>query len=206
MADLDLDDLYDEFMSRPMSITPAKLRSKINKLLSSTDIKIGEFQKMIGVNANSYGKFMHGKYKDPWSATQNGTYSGAAFFFYKEEKLGKHALGKTRARGAGGSAGTSPATGATGSKTKSVTGGGKPQLPDVSATQLEDDLTWLTPGEVRKALQDLQRSHDTSVAGLARAAGVPCTSLPTEPLETLPRFALATFAPMHANARARDYT
>mmetsp|Transcript_20967 Transcript_20967/g.67644 ORF Transcript_20967/g.67644 Transcript_20967/m.67644 type:complete len:232 (-) Transcript_20967:176-871(-) len=69
----------------------------INKLLESTDIKIGEFQKMIGVNANSWGKFMHGKYKDPWSATQNGTYFAAAYFFYRERKLGKHALGKTAA-------------------------------------------------------------------------------------------------------------
>ena len=90
-ADLDLDDLEIDFMDRGISITPARLRSKIMKLLSSTDIKIGEFQKMIGVNANSYGKFMHGKYKDPWSATMNGTYRAAAFFFFKEERLGKAA-------------------------------------------------------------------------------------------------------------------
>ena len=40
-------------------ITPARLRAQINKLLENTDIKIGEFQRIIGVNANSWGKFMH---------------------------------------------------------------------------------------------------------------------------------------------------
>ena len=52
----------------------------------------------------------------------------------------------------------------------------KPALPDVSGTRLEDNFTWLTPSEVRKALQDLQLSHATTVAGLARAAGVPYQS------------------------------
>ena len=42
----------------------------------------------------------------------------------------------------------------------------------MSRTALENGYTWLTPGEVRKGLQDLVLSHDTSVAGLARAAGV----------------------------------
>lgn len=186
---MDMEDLWDDFTSRPISITPARLRAKINKLLTSTDIKIGEFQKMLGVNANSYGKFMqtgtNSKYKDPWSATQNGTYSAAAFFFFKEERLGKKAIGKLRARGSGtagtpaksGSASsllspTGPSTGVT-AKTKSAT---KPELPDVTNTRLESEHTWLTPSEVRKALQDLQMSHSTSVAGLARAAGVPYQS------------------------------
>ena len=82
---------YEDFMAQPLTITPARLRSKITKLLASTDIKITEFQKMIGVNANSYGKFTqtgtNSKYKDPWSATQNGTYVAAAFFFFKEDKV-----------------------------------------------------------------------------------------------------------------------
>ena len=182
------DDLYDDFARQPLTITPARLRSKITKLLASTDIKIGEFQKMLGVNANSYGKFMqtgtNSKYKDPWSATQNGTYVAAAFFFFKEERLGKRALGKTRARNAGtpakavGSSSCgilSPAVETdVGSKLKSAAA--KPALPDVSGTRLEDNFTWLTPSEVRKALQDLQLSHATTVAGLARAAGVPYQS------------------------------
>ena len=178
---------YEDFMAQPLTITPARLRSKITKLLASTDIKITEFQKMIGVNANSYGKFMqtgtNSKYKDPWSATQNGTYHAAAFFFYKEERLGKHALGKTRARASAAS--TTPARKGSGSgllspaiatDVGSKLKGAKPALPDVSSTQLESEHTWLTPSEVRKALQDLQLSFTTSVAGLARAAGVPYQS------------------------------
>ena len=188
---MDMEDAWDDFTSQPLTITPARLRAKINKLLTSTDIKIGEFQKMLGVNANSYGKFMqtgtNSKYKDPWSATQNGTYHAAAFFFFKEDRLGKKALGKLRARGASAGASGTPAksgdrssllspTVATSvaTKTKSAT---KTELPDVTNVRLESEHTWLTPSEVRKALQDLQMSHSTSVAGLARAAGVPYQSL-----------------------------
>ena len=73
-------DFYDDFQDEgvPRSLSPNKLRAQINKLLQDTTIKITEFQKIIGVNANSYGKFMNGKYKDQWSATQNGTYWAAA--------------------------------------------------------------------------------------------------------------------------------
>lgn len=187
---MDMEDAWDDFTSQPLTTTPARLRAKINKLLTSTDIKIGEFQKMLGVNANSYGKFMqtgtNSKYKDPWSATQNGTYHAAAFFFFKEDRLGKKALGKLRARGASAGASGTPAksgdrssllspTVATSvaTKTKSAT---KTELPDVTNFRLESEHTWLTPSEVRKALQDLQMSHSTSVAGLARAAGVPYQS------------------------------
>ena len=74
----DYHDFYDDFQEEGTRITPGRLRNQINKLLETTDIKIGEFQRMIGVNANSWGKFMHGKYKDPWSATQNGTFWAAA--------------------------------------------------------------------------------------------------------------------------------
>ena len=48
-----LADLYDDFIDEGVKITPARLRTKIVKLLAGTDIKIGEFQKLIGVNANS---------------------------------------------------------------------------------------------------------------------------------------------------------
>ena len=61
MADrpADYHDFYDDFQEEGTRITPARLRAQINKLLENTDIKIGEFQRIIGVNANSWGKFMH---------------------------------------------------------------------------------------------------------------------------------------------------
>lgn len=51
--------------------TPNQLRARIRKLLQQTDIKITEFQRMLGVNSNSYSKFMNGKYKNQWSAAEN---------------------------------------------------------------------------------------------------------------------------------------
>ena len=93
----DYSSFRDEFEATPLTVTPGRLRGQIRKLLETTDIKITELQRMLGVNANSYGKFMNGKYKDPWAATQNGTYHAAAYFFFREKMLGKNALGKTRA-------------------------------------------------------------------------------------------------------------
>jgi hypothetical protein len=44
----------------------------------------------LGVNSNSFGKFMNPKtYKDQWSAVQNGTYWAAARFLAKQNHLAK---------------------------------------------------------------------------------------------------------------------
>ena len=92
----DYHEFREEFEETCLTVSPNQLKAKIRKLLSSTDIKIGEFQRILGVNANSYLKFMNGKYKDQWNATLNGTYYSAAYFFFRESKLGK-LLGKIRA-------------------------------------------------------------------------------------------------------------
>ena len=160
-------DHQDEFQITPLTVTPGRLRGQIRKLLETTDIKITEFQRMIGVNANSYGKFMNGKYKDPWAATQNGTYASAAYFFFREKKLGARALGKLRAHGAaaaaasGGDGGGAPAK--------------KPALPSVDYVEI-DVTTWLTPGETRKEIRALLQAYNTSLAALARLADVPYQS------------------------------
>jgi hypothetical protein len=60
---------------------------------------------MLGVNSNSYNKFMNGKYKHQWSAAENQTYDAAARFFLREQKLGKQAVGKSRAKAKGEVAG-----------------------------------------------------------------------------------------------------
>ena len=122
-----------------------------------------------------------GKYKDPWSATQNGTFWAAAYFFYREAKLGKHAMGKTRAHGAGS---TGTATAAAGSSIAALTpaaasaslaAGKKPTLPDVS-TFSTDGTVFQTPAEVRKDLRNVLQKYDASVASLARAASMPYQS------------------------------
>lgn len=161
-------DFLDDFQEEGTRVTPGRLRGQINKLLQDTDIKITEFQKIIGVNANSYGKFMHGKYKDPWSATQNGTYWAAAYFFYREKRLGNRAMGKTRAYSAAATTPVGPAAGSA----KPVA---KTPLPDVSGVST-DGTTYQTPAEVRKELRAVLSKYDSSVAALARAADVPYQS------------------------------
>jgi len=113
---------------------------------------------------------MHGKYKDPWSATQNGTYFAAAYFFYRERKLGKHALGKTRAHKASASG-----AGAAAADTAASTSTKKLPLPDTAGVST-DGMTYLTPAEVRKELRAALQKYDASVATLARAASMPYQS------------------------------
>ena len=60
----DYNEFRDEFEVEGTSISPNRLRGLVNKLIASTDIKITEFQRIIGVNANSYGRFMTGKVRE----------------------------------------------------------------------------------------------------------------------------------------------
>jgi hypothetical protein len=65
--------------------TPNMIRAAIRKYISDNNINQTEFLRRIGVNSNSFGKFMTMKYKDEWSAVQNGTYWSAARFLAMEE-------------------------------------------------------------------------------------------------------------------------
>lgn len=58
--------------------SPNVIRSAIRKYLAEKGITQTEFLSRIGVNSNSYNRFMTQKYKDEWSATDNGTYWAAA--------------------------------------------------------------------------------------------------------------------------------
>jgi hypothetical protein len=49
-------------------------------------MKVTEFQKAIGVNSNSYGRFMG--YKGAYQGSDNGTYLAAFHFFRKREQKG----------------------------------------------------------------------------------------------------------------------
>ena len=94
-------DLYEEFEDDRDAhrLTPARVRSALNKVLQETDMKIGEFQRMLGVNANTWGKFMTNNYKDKtWGAAASGTYSAGLYFCYREKRLGSASVLKTRAR------------------------------------------------------------------------------------------------------------
>lgn len=62
-------------------ITPNQVRQDIRKYLDDSGSTQSKFLSDIGVNSNSYGKFMNGTYQDPWTACQNGTYEAACKFF-----------------------------------------------------------------------------------------------------------------------------
>jgi hypothetical protein len=93
----------------------------------------------------------------------------AAYFFFPEKKLGPNALGKTRSHV---KASTSAAS------VGAAVGSGSallPPIPDLSTTET-DGITFLTPGETRKALREALKKHGESVAILTRLAAVPYQS------------------------------
>lgn len=149
----DYHDLHDDWLddNSKKAPTPNTLRGQIRKFLAATGCKITAFQKIIGVNSNSYNKYMNGKYKDQWSATANSTYSSAAYFFWREKKLGKKALAKrwTAAQPT------------------------RPGLPDISTVTLESTDVYLTPKETRKELTSLCSSYACTQASIAKACGAP---------------------------------
>lgn len=62
-----------------------QIRGKIRKMLNDPNFKITHWLREIGVNSNSYGRFM--KLKGAWNGTQNSTYWAAIRYFRKQEKI-----------------------------------------------------------------------------------------------------------------------
>jgi len=145
---LDLYEQWEDDDTKKMP-TPNTLRGQIRKFLATTGCKITAFQKIIDVNGNSYNKYMNGKYKDQWSATANSTYRSAAYFFWREKKLGKKNLATQWSA-------SQPA---------------KTALPDVSDVQLGSNDIYLTPQEVRKELSSLMSTYACTQGSIAKAVG-----------------------------------
>lgn len=146
----DYHEFEDEFYGAKAP-SPNALRGQIRRFLQNTGMKVGEFQNIIGVAGAPYNRFMNGKYKNQWSATENQTYRAAAYFMFREKKLGKNSIGKRLKASA-------PA---------------KPPVPDLSAVSLEDSTVYLTPIEVRKGLQQVQKTYACNNKQLADALGAP---------------------------------
>jgi hypothetical protein len=187
----DLLDAYDDETRGVRATNPTTLRTKIRKFLAEFDVSVTSFQALLGVNSNSFGKFMAGHYKNKWRAMENGTYAAADYFFWREKKMKSQSVGATlRARDAGaGSSAISarsplastmnrhvgglpnsaviPARDSCGAANAKANSRGK--LPDVSDVEIDGE-TWLTPGEVRKEISDLNRRYKFSSVELARAA------------------------------------
>ena len=62
------------------------IRKRINAFLQTGEMKVTEFQRELGINSNSYGRFM--KLRGPWSGAENQTMSSAYLFFKKRDLCG----------------------------------------------------------------------------------------------------------------------
>ena len=159
-------------------LSPQALRGKIRTFLQKYNVTATSFQKVIGVNANTYGTFMTGKYKHASSAMGNGTYWNAGYFFWSDEQLNQQdsIIKKLKASA---SAAEKAGDGAAGKK---------PPLPDVSAIQLESDDVYLKPKEVRAEVSALKTKYKCTNADLAKAVWPEKAAATSQPGAPVGRF------------------
>eukprot|EP00928_Gymnodinium_smaydae_P047401 TRINITY_DN31633_c0_g1_i1.p1 TRINITY_DN31633_c0_g1~~TRINITY_DN31633_c0_g1_i1.p1 ORF type:complete len:286 (-),score=58.85 TRINITY_DN31633_c0_g1_i1:117-974(-) len=139
--------LYEEFRSAPLP-TPNTVKSRIRKLIADYGLKVKDIQALIGEGPGpAWNKFMNGKYKDQSWACSNDAFQKAAFFLYKEKRLGSK--GKIAAL-----------------KKKTS----KLALPDLSAIET-DGKTYLTPGECRKSVQAILKKYTLTQGKVAKMIG-----------------------------------
>jgi hypothetical protein len=141
--------LYEEFRLSSLP-TPNMVRSRIRKLISDKGFKVKDIQSMIGEGPGpAWQKFMNGKYKDPSWAYSNDAYRKAAFFFFKEKRLGSQG------------------------KLASVTKchkSSKCALPDLSGITTDGKI-YLTPAECRRSLRDIFKKYNVTKDKLAKTIG-----------------------------------
>lgn len=131
--------------------TPGVVKSRLRKLMTDKGLKVKDIQELIGERPGPcWNKFMNGKYKDQSWAYSNDAYRKAAFFFYKEKRLGAqgklaHIVKKTA---------------------KNV----KAVLPDLSDVPT-DGKTYLTPAECRKSLLNTLKKYQLTQGKLAKMIG-----------------------------------
>ena len=63
-----------------------QIRTRINAFLNSGEMKVTHFQRELGINSNSYQRFM--KLRGPWKGIDNQTMKKAYLFFKKRELAG----------------------------------------------------------------------------------------------------------------------
>lgn len=143
----DDEELYQEFEQTALP-TPNRVRAQVRKLITDKGLKVKEVQELIGEGPGpAWQKFMNGKYKDQSWAYSNDAYRKAAFFFWKEKRLGKN--GKLAA-----------------TAKKSA----KTHLPDLSNITT-DGKTYLTPAECRKSLLAIFKKFELTQSKLAKMTG-----------------------------------
>ncbi|OQS03634.1 hypothetical protein THRCLA_04048 [Thraustotheca clavata] len=79
------DEAYEEMLRNKWSCN--SIRMKVKKFLAMKTMTQTALLKQIGVNSNSFGRFM--KLKGPYGGCDNSSYSGLLHFFYQLEKKEK---------------------------------------------------------------------------------------------------------------------
>ncbi|KAI3324215.1 hypothetical protein HD806DRAFT_494452 [Xylariaceae sp. AK1471] len=138
--------------------TPQQTRRKIRDFIDGGNMKVGEFQKAIGVGSTSYQRFMSmiGTHKGELS----DTYPRAARFFKKLELQGLKAAPPPRAK-------------------KAKTNTKEKEYLDVSGIHLQGEETKQVPvfdtcDEVRKKIRAVLRHAEVSQAALCRTITAEC--------------------------------
>lgn len=154
VAEIDDDDpRLDQY-----NYTPQQVRRKIRDFIEGGNMKVGEFQKAIGVGTGTYQRFMRmsGAYKGECS----DTYWAAARFFKKRELQGLKAAIPPKAK-------------------KAKTGTKGQDYLDVSGIHLPGEESGKVPvletcDEVRKKIRAMLRHGEVSQATLCRTITAKC--------------------------------
>ncbi|KAL8691157.1 MAG: hypothetical protein Q9218_003554 [Villophora microphyllina] len=143
------DDDEDDDENRLITDSCDVVRRKITAFINSGEMKVTEFQRTIGVNSNSYGRFM--KLKGPSSGNGNQVYAAAFRFFDDRKKAGIKAPAKK--------------------KVKKDDEAKKFDLSGVDPLPGEDEgdvSVWETCDEIRKKINAFLREPDVTQAAFLR--------------------------------------
>jgi len=155
--------------------TPNMIRNELQRYIDTNNTTQSSVIQQLGVNNNSFRKFMNPKtYKDPWSAVQNGTYWAAARFLEaKRNKPKKQAATGAKRKAAPSSNTNSTNDGATSKKSKKEAAQtlmdriNAFEAPQVSVTKIYDSC----PELVQKIKAFLADGSVTKAAFLRTALG-----------------------------------
>lgn len=161
--DDDAEECDDDCITYSPSLNCNKIRTKIQALIDSGEMKVTHFQRDLGINSNSYGRFM--KLKGPWSGIDNQTYHAAYLFFRAREAHGIKTGAKKRKSNDG-----SAVKGGDAKKAKKA---GPPDVSDVQLDGEEENTVEVydTPAEIRKKISAHMPKDGVMQAGFCRAIG-----------------------------------
>jgi hypothetical protein len=155
--------------------TPNVIRNDIRKFLQEewTSTKTA-FLREIGVNANSFNKYMSGNYKNKWSATSNGTHYAAGVFLERErikKKYRKKNDSKKRKRD-DASAGSSSSSSTSSSSKKSKKDEGMLLLASIATVDVPlDSPVYDNCDIIRRKINRFLMDSCVSQAAFLRALG-----------------------------------